>query len=81
MNPHARGIGVISGATGIVFGLIPGLFDDLTDGVRELSHSVFRGTPAPPRRRTRAGTAGRHLGAAAVGAVILMLTVAAYVSH
>ncbi len=76
MKPHIL-VGLIAGAVGLVFGLVPGLFARLTEAVRNAQHLLVFGSPARPIRGTP--TLHRPLGLAAVGAAILVLTATAYV--
>lgn len=79
MTPHDLVVGLIAGAVALAFGLIPGLFHDLTQGVQTFRDSVLFGVPAPPRRRPEAGSLQKPLGLAGFGALIVVFTVLAYI--
>jgi hypothetical protein len=74
-------IGVVAGAVGIVFGFVPGLFSGLTVGVRNFRDAVLFGAPLHPHRLTEAEDLQRPYGLAIVGALIVAVTVAAYITN
>lgn len=68
-------IGVVSGCILIVFGLVPGLFQDLADGVRRYSDSFTAGFPTSPRLYT---PIRRPRWLAGLGFLLIVLTIVAY---
>lgn len=79
MRPHDLVVGLVAGGVALAFGLIPGLFDSLTEGVRTFRDSVLFGVPVPPRRSTEAERLQKPLWLAGVGALIVVFSVLAYV--
>jgi hypothetical protein len=78
MTSHTLVVGLVVGSVAVVFGLTPGLFDALIEGVQTFRDSILFGAPAPPRRRTEAGSLQRPLWLAAAGALFMVFTVLAY---
>jgi hypothetical protein len=81
MEPRELVIGVVAGAVGIVFGLVPGLFSGLTVGVRNFREALLFGAPLHPHRLRETEELQRPFGLATVGAMIVAVTVAAYVTN
>lgn len=79
MNLHEVLIGVLSGSVLVVFGLVPGLFEGLSEGVRNFNDSVSFGSPMRPRRYTE-HYHRRHVWLAGLGAALIALSVLAYFS-
>ena len=78
MTLHDVMIGVLSGCVLIVFGLVPGLFQGLTEGVRNLLNSVSSPLPTKPRRDK---SYDRPISLAGIGATLIVLSVLAYLSN
>ena len=75
-------VGVSVGCVLLALGLIPGLFDGLTKGVMEalenFRDSVLSGSPVTPRRRSECERTHRRLWLAGAGALLITVTVLAY---
>lgn len=79
MTPHDLVVGLVAGGVALAFGLIPGLFESLTEGVRNFGDSLSLGVPVPRRRLPETESRQRPLGLAGFGALIVVFTVLAYV--
>jgi hypothetical protein len=72
--------GLVGGGVLLLFGLSPGLFRDLTEGVRNLADSVSPGLYGRSPRRTECESVQRPIGLAVLGALMIALSVYAYFS-
>ena len=77
MNLHEVMIGVLTGAVLVLFGLVPGLIEGLSQGVRNFNDSVSFGSALGPRRYTQ-HHCRRHTWLAGLGAVLIALSVLAF---
>ncbi len=73
-------IGLIAASAALVFGLVPGLFRGLTVCVRHASDVFLFGAAAPRRRFPESPDVQAPLGLAVVGALILLMSIAAYLT-
>lgn len=80
MKPPEVMTGVLSGCVLIALGLVPGLFRNLVEGVRNLCDSVSSGAPVSPPRQTEGDTLQRPIWLAGIGALLITLTVLTYLS-
>jgi len=75
---HGVVAGLLTGGAALIVGLVPGLFDDVAEGVERFGHAfLFRG-PLPPPRRLESGRRQRRLGPAIVGAIMVALALLRY---
>jgi hypothetical protein len=81
MKPHELMIGVLTGCVLVVFGLVPGLSYGLTEGVRNFLDLVSSGLPVSPPRHTEYDKLERPIWLAGLGAVLIVLSVLAYLSN
>lgn len=81
MTPDSVLIGVLTGCALIVFGVVPGLLENLTDGVRNLSNSVSNQflTRAADRRARRKLAQPTWL--AGLGVALIVLTILGYTAR
>lgn len=70
-------IGVLAGAVLIVFGVVPGVFQGIVDGVRNSVNLLSSQFPGPSRLREEFP---RPRWLAGLGAALIALTVLAYLS-
>jgi hypothetical protein len=75
IGPREVVVGVACGVFALVFGLVPGLFQDLTNGIQNFSDAM-RGDP--PRPVT---TSTQPTGLAIFGAALIALTLTAYLTQ
>jgi hypothetical protein len=80
MEPQHLLVALIPGAIAITFGLVPGLFGDLTLRVLNFSEAMWFGVPPRPPSLTEAERQQRPLGLAVAGAAVLAFAAAAYFS-
>jgi len=64
--------GLVAGCVLIVFGLVPGPFQRLSEGVRNFSSTLY--SPFPHHARRHAGEAHQPVGLAVLGVAMLLLT-------
>jgi hypothetical protein len=79
MEPHDIVVGLVAGAVAVVFGIVPGLFSGLSVGVCNFPDSLLFGAPVHPHRLTEAERLQRPLGLAVFGALVIALTIVAYI--
>ena len=70
--------GLISGGALLLFGLSPGLFRNLTEGVLNFRDSLSGLYGRPPLRRTEVESVERPIGLAVLGALMIAFSVYAY---
>ena len=70
--------GCVMSALCLVLGLVPGLFNDLTIGVRNFSEQILLGATVSAEQPTEEQKLERPLGLALIGVAILAFTVVAY---
>ena len=72
IGPKEVVVGLTCGIVAIVFGLVPGLFQNFTVGIRNFSDAL-RGSPP-----SHVSTPNQPVGLAIFGAALIALTVGAY---
>jgi hypothetical protein len=80
MKPREVMICVLSGCVLVVFGLVPGLFQRLEEGIRNFHDQVSSGFAVSPPRYTEYDKLRRPIWLAGLGALLIVVGVLAYVS-
>jgi hypothetical protein len=78
MTPHELVTGVLAGCVLIVFGLVPGLFQGLVEGVQNFRDSLSSIFPIAPQYRSGYENLQPPRWMAGVGAALTVLTVLGY---
>jgi hypothetical protein len=78
IQPHEVMMGVLAGCALIVFGLVPGLLEGLAEGIRNFGESLSSSFSGPSHSHQEFR---RPTWLAGVGAALIALTLAAYLSN
>jgi hypothetical protein len=81
MKPQELTICVLTGCVLVVLGSVPGLFQRLTEGIRNFRDMVSYGLPVSLPRHTEYDKLQRPIWLTGLGAVLIVLGVLAYFSN
>ncbi len=81
MNPHEVIVGVLTGSVLIVFGLVPGIFQGLTDGTQNYLDLFSSRLLMRPPRHAGYNRVERPIWLAGLGVALIVLILLAYMSE